>query len=60
MILDQTIGSARAEAHWNYAGRRFIGNLLTATLANPVSRFDALDELESVSADTADRYADAA
>ena len=33
MILDQTIGSARAEAHWNYAGRRFIGNLLTALLA---------------------------
>ena len=33
MIWDQTIGSARAEAHWNYAGRRFIGNLLTATLA---------------------------
>src|SRR5579859_732063 len=33
MIQDQTIGSARAEAHWNYAGRRFIGNLLTALLA---------------------------
>ncbi len=33
MISDQTIGSARAEGHWNHAGRRFIGNLLTATLA---------------------------
>jgi hypothetical protein len=33
MISDQTIGSARAEAHWNYAGRRFIGNLLTGLLA---------------------------
>ncbi len=33
MIFDQTIGSARAEEHWNHAGRRFVGNLLTATLA---------------------------
>ena len=33
MILDQTIGSARAEGHWNHADRRFIGNLLTAALA---------------------------
>src|ERR1700730_820231 len=33
MIVDQTIGSARAEEHWKYAGRRLIGNLLTATLA---------------------------
>ena len=33
MIFDQTIGSARAEEPWNHAGRRFVGNLLTATLA---------------------------
>jgi hypothetical protein len=33
MILDQIIGSARAEGYWNRAGRRFIGNLLTAALA---------------------------
>jgi hypothetical protein len=33
MIFDQTISSARAEQHRNHAGRRFIGNLLTATLA---------------------------
>jgi hypothetical protein len=33
MISDQTIGSARAEEHWNRAGRRFIGKLLPATLA---------------------------
>lgn len=33
MILDQTIGSARAEGHWSQAFRRFIENLLTAALA---------------------------
>lgn len=33
MILDQTIGSARAEAHCDRPGRRLVGNLLTATLA---------------------------
>jgi len=33
MIIDQTIGSARAEGHWNDTGRRFVGNLLIATLA---------------------------
>ena len=33
MISDQTIGSARAEGHWNHVGRRFIGSMLTATLA---------------------------
>jgi len=33
MIFDQTIGSARTELHWNHGGRRFMGNLLTATLA---------------------------
>lgn len=33
MVLDQTIGSARAEGHWDHAGRRFIGSLLTGTLA---------------------------
>lgn len=33
MILDQTIGSARAEAHCDHAGRRLVGNLLSATLA---------------------------
>jgi hypothetical protein len=31
MILDQSIGSARAERHWNYAGQR--ENLLTTVLA---------------------------
>jgi hypothetical protein len=33
MILDQSIGSARAERHWNYAGQRLVENLLTAVLA---------------------------
>lgn len=33
MISDQTIGSARAEGHWNHADRRFIGSMLTAALA---------------------------
>jgi hypothetical protein len=33
MIFDQTIGSARAEGHWNRAGRRLVGNLLIAALA---------------------------
>ena len=33
MILDRSIGSARAERHRNHAGQRIIGNLLTATLA---------------------------
>jgi hypothetical protein len=33
MIFDQTIGSARAEGHLDHAGRRLIGNLLTAALA---------------------------
>ncbi|HET7886808.1 MAG TPA: hypothetical protein VFL62_11325 [Bradyrhizobium sp.] len=33
MILDQTIGSARAEGHLNHVGRRLMGSLLTAVLA---------------------------
>jgi hypothetical protein len=33
MVLDQTIGSAGAEEHWNHAGRRAIENLLTTMLA---------------------------
>lgn len=33
MILDQTIGSARAEGNCNDIGQRVIGNLLTAMLA---------------------------
>lgn len=33
MILDQSIGSARAERHWNYAGQRLVEDLLTAVLA---------------------------
>jgi hypothetical protein len=33
MILDQTIGSARAEENRNDIGQRVLGNLLTALLA---------------------------
>jgi hypothetical protein len=85
MILDQTIGSARAEKHKNLVAHRIVRNLLTAILAsaltlpslaawgmdsspkaaaknrrhaavatNPVSRFDALDELEHFDANAED------
>ena len=37
MILDQTIGSARAEKHKNPVAHRIVRNLLTAVLASALT-----------------------
>jgi hypothetical protein len=58
MIFDQTIGSARAEGHWNHAGQRVVGNLLTAMLAlvlvlASLTNLAALEGLSRVAAERA-------
>jgi hypothetical protein len=60
MILDQTIGSARAEGHWNHAGRRVIGTLVTAALALVLvlASLTNLAAVEGLSQKTAERSRD--